>query len=180
MTLRSWSPEMINVLVHDKCQCDPKKCTAKRMIKFGLAKNTELRSIPKGSVILSPFAERALSPADRTHAERGLVVMDLTWTNIDDFPRPKGMNERALPYLIASNPVNWGRPMELNSAEAIVASLIILGEREQAESFIERFNWGPEFLRINGEMLSEYAGAKDSAEVVSIQNEYLEAIRKQV
>ncbi|MCL1984413.1 MAG: DUF367 family protein [Methanomassiliicoccaceae archaeon] len=169
---------MIRVLVYDKEQCDPKKCTAKRMIKFGLAKNTEIKNIPKGSVILSPFAEKALSPADRADAERGLVVMDLTWTNIDDFPKLKGMNERALPFLIASNPVNWGRPMELNSAEAVLASLIILGDDEQADTFIKKFSWGPEFIRINGEMLSEYAKAKDSADIIGIQNEYLEAIRK--
>jgi len=166
---------MIRVFVHDKCQCDPKKCTAKRMVKFGLADNVSLSSIPRGSVILSPFADKALSPADRQYAVKsGITVMDVTWTNIDGFPRPKGMNERALPFLIASNPVNWGRPMELNSAEAVLASLMILGEREQAEEFRKRFNWGEEFVRINGEMLDEYANAKDSAEVVRIQNEYLE------
>ena len=169
---------MIRVLVHDKCQCDPKKCTAKRMLKFGVAKEVSVSQIPKGSVILSPFAERALSPADRVHATKGLVVMDLTWTNIDEFPRPKGMNERALPYLIASNPVNWGRPMELNSAEAVVASLYILNEKEQALDIAKRFGWGTEFMRLNGEMLNDYANAKDSAEIVSIQNEYLEAVAK--
>ena len=167
---------MIRVLVHDECQCDPKKCTAKRMIKFGLAKEVPVRQIPRGSVILSPFAEQALSPADRGHAVKSaLVVMDLTWSNIDGFPRPKGMNERALPYLLASNPVNWGRPMELNSAEAVVAALMILGEKEQAETVAQRFGWGAEFIRMNGNMLIDYSNAKDSAEVVSIQNEYLGA-----
>ena len=169
---------MIRVLVYDKCQCDPKKCTAKRMIKFGLAKDVNLPQIPKGSVILSPFAEQALSPADRKYAEKGLAVMDLTWTNIDEFPRPKGMNERALPLLIASNPVNWGRPMELNSAEAVLASLMILGEKEQAEEFIKRFNWGPEFIRLNGELLNDYSEAKDSTDVIRIQNEYLVSMER--
>jgi pre-rRNA-processing protein TSR3 len=148
------------------------------MLKFGVAKEVAVPKIPKGSVILSPFAEQALSPADRAYAAKGLVVMDLTWTNIDDFPRPKGMNERALPYLIASNPVNWGRPMELNSAEAVVASLIILNEKEQASEIAKRFGWGEEFMRLNGEMLDEYSNATDSADVVRIQNEYLEAVTK--
>ena len=169
---------MIRILVHDKCQCDPKKCTAKRMLKFGIAKDVAVSKIPKGSVILSPFAEQALSPADRTYAAKGLVVMDLTWTNIDEFPRPKGMNERALPYLIASNPVNWGRPMELNSAEAVVASLMILNEKEQALEIAERFNWGEEFMRLNGEMLEDYSNAVDSSDIIRIQNEYLEAVAK--
>ena len=170
---------MIPVIVYDKDQCDPKKCTAKRMLKFGLAKEAKtLSSIPKGAIVLSPFAEKALSPDDVRYAHHGLVVMDLTWTNIDDFPRPKGTNDRALPYLLASNPINWGRPMELNSAEAVMASLIIMGEREQAEEFLGRFNWAPEFMRLNGELLEEYSKAKDSTDVVRIQNEYIESIRK--
>ena len=169
---------MIPVFVYDKNQCDPKKCTAKRMLKFGLAKEAKtLHAIPKGSIVLSPFAEKALSPDDIKYARHGLVVMDLTWTNIDEFPRPKGTNDRALPYMLASNPINWGRPMELNSAEAVMASLFILGEREQAETFLGRFNWAPEFMRLNGELLEEYSSANDSTEVVRIQNEYIDSIR---
>lgn len=169
---------MIPVFVYDKNQCDPKKCTAKRMLKFGHAKEAKtLHAIPKGSIVLSPFAEKALSPDDIKYARHGLVVMDLTWTNIDEFPRPKGTNDRALPYMLASNPINWGRPMELNSAEAVMASLFILGEREQAETFLGRFNWAPEFMRLNGELLEEYSSAKDSTEVVRIQNEYIDSIR---
>ena len=169
---------MIPVIIYDKCQCDPKKCTAKRMLKFGLGKEAKtLGAIPKGSIVLSPFSDRAMSPADIVHARKGLVVMDLTWTNIDEFPRPKGTNDRALPYMLASNPINWGRPMELNSAEAVMASLFILGEREQAETFLGRFNWAPEFMRLNGELLEEYSSAKDSTEVVRIQNEYIDSIR---
>lgn len=169
---------MIPVFVYDKNQCDPKKCTAKRMLKFGLAKEAKtLHAIPKGSIVLSPFAEKALSPDDIRYARHGLVVMDLTWTNIDEFPRPKGTNDRALPYMLASNPINWGKPMELNSAEAVMASLFILGEREQAETFLGRFNWAPEFMRLNGELLEEYSSAKDSTEAVRIQNEYIDSIR---
>ena len=134
---------MIPVFVYDKNQCDPKKCTAKRMLKFGLAKEAKtLHAIPKGSIVLSPFAEKALSPDDIRYARHGLVVMDLTWTNIDEFPRPKGTNDRALPYMLASNPINWG-----------------------------------EFMRLNGELLEEYSSAKDSTEVVRIQNEYIDSIR---
>ena len=102
---------MIPVIVYDKNQCDPKKCTAKRMLKFNLAKEAKtLRSIPSGSIVLSPFAEKALSPADVKFSKNGLVVMDLTWTNIDDFPRPTRTQDRALPYLLASNPILFPIP----------------------------------------------------------------------
>lgn len=168
---------MIPVIVYDECQCDPKKCTAKRMLKFGLAREAKtLGSIPSGAIVLSPFSDRALSPADRPNARKGLVVMDLTWTNIDKFPRLRRAEERALPYLLASNPVNWGRPSELNSAEAVMAALYILGEKEQASGFLGRFNWAPEFMRLNGNMLEDYSAARDSAEVVRIQREYVESV----
>ena len=168
---------MIPVIIYDKCQCDPKKCTAKRMMKFGLGKEAKtLGAIPSGSIVLSPFSDRALSPADMYAARKGLVVMDLTWTNLDEFPRLKRCEERALPYLLAANPVNWGRPMELNSAEAVMAALHILGQKEQADTFLGRFNWAPEYMRLNGALLEDYSKAKDSTEVVSIQNEYLREI----
>lgn len=66
--------------------------------------------------------------------------------------------------------------MELNSAEAVMAALMILGEKEQAEAFLPRFNWAPEFVRLNGAMLDDYSKAKDSAEVVRIQNEYIRSV----
>lgn len=165
---------MIPVIIYDKCQCDPKKCTAKRMIKFGLGKRVRtLSSIPKGSIVLSPLSTHALSHADIRHAKRGLVVVDLTWTNIYDFPSLKNVEQRALPYLLASNPINWGRPMKLNSAEATIAALYILGEIDQTKEFLWRFNWAIEFLRLNGTMLDDYSHANDSTEVINIQNKYL-------
>ncbi len=168
---------MIPIIIYDKCQCNPKKCTAKRILKFRLGMEAKtLGAIPTDSIVLSPFSNMALSPTDIRHARKGLVVMDLTWTNIDEFPRLKRVEERALPYLLASNPVNWGRPMELNSAEAVIAALIILGEMEQARTFMGLFNWAPEFIRLNGAMLDDYSKAKDSSEVVRIQGEYIEAV----
>lgn len=170
---------MIPIYVYDGCQCDPKKCTAKRMAKFGLAKPiSKPYYAPPGAVILSPFAEKAFSREDARHASRGLVVVDITWINIDSFPRFRGGKERALPYLLAANPVNWGRPFELNSAEAVLAALTILGEETQAAEFLGRFNWGQEFLRLNGNLLEAYANAENSGEVAGIQARYLDSLER--
>lgn len=66
--------------------------------------------------------------------------------------------------------------MELNSAEAVMAALYILGEKNQAEEFLGRFNWAPEFMRLNGNMLEDYSKAADSTEVVRIQQEYIDSV----
>ena len=75
--------------------------------------------------------------------------------------------------MLAANPVNWGKPFKLSTVEALAAGLIILGERSQAELILSKFSWGHVFLELNREPLAEYALARDSAEVVRIQNEYM-------
>lgn len=166
--------DMIPVLVYDECQCDPRKCTAKRMLRFGLAREVRsLKRVPRGCIVLDPYAEQALSPADAHAAEhRGLLVMDLSWRNIEDFPELPNAKHRGLPFLVAANPVHYGRPMELNSAEAVAAALYIMGETEQATSLLSKFSWGEGFLTLNREPLDRYSRAVDSAEVVRIQSEY--------
>ncbi len=166
---------MIPVLVYDERQCDPRKCSARKMVQAGVAKEAKsVRNIPAGAVVLSPHAETALSPADRSAAlRRGIAVMDLTWTNISAFPKVRGARERALPFLVAANPVNWGRPMELNSAEAVAAALFILGEEAQAKETLSKFRYGDQFLALNEEPLRLYARCNDSASVVEAQAEFL-------
>lgn len=169
---------MIPILVYDKDQCDPKKCTSKRMEKFGLAKEVPLNRIPPGCIVLSPFAKETLSPADLKYAHRGIVVLDVTWTHIDEIPHIRGEKARKLPYFVAANPINWGKPWKLMSAEAVLATLLVLGQDEQAELFMPRFNWAPEFVRINGEFLEKYRSAKDGKDVERMQEEYFESLRR--
>ncbi|MDD1769977.1 MAG: DUF367 family protein, partial [Methanomassiliicoccales archaeon] len=147
---------MIPVFVYDKGECDPKKCTAKKMLRFKLAQQlSSVRSIPKGSVILDPTAEKALSIEDAPKARGyGLVVMDLSWNKIEGFPAVReDAHRRALPYLLAANPVNWGKPLRLTSSEAVAAALYIMGEKEQARFVMSKFSWGEQFLLLNAEPL---------------------------
>jgi pre-rRNA-processing protein TSR3 len=168
---------MLPLYVYHARQDDPKKCSARRMQKFGLATLYEaINKLPSGAILLSPLAGRALSPGDEKYARRGIVVLDCTWGEVERiFPklRPKHMEERALPYLLAANPVNYGKPFMLNSAEACVAALYILGRREQALEVAGRFRWGETFLALNREPLEAYAGAKGSADVVALQREFM-------
>jgi pre-rRNA-processing protein TSR3 len=168
---------MIPVFVYDKGECDPKKCTARKMLRFGLAQSlSSFKSIPRGSVVLDPTSEKALSVEDAPKAKGyGLVVMDLSWNKIEGFPPVReGAYRRALPYLLAANPVNWGKPLRLTSAEAVAAALYIMGEKEQARFLLGKFSWGEQFLILNAEPLERYSEAKTSAEVVKVQADYLQ------
>jgi hypothetical protein len=55
------------------------------------------------------------------------------------------------------------------AAEAIAATLYIVGFPEFAKQVLLPFNWGPEFFRVNGELLDMYAAAPSSQAVVAVQ-----------
>ncbi len=166
---------MVALYVFDEGQCDPKKCTAKKMIRFKLVEPLpSLKRIPYGSIVLNPMAEKALSREDaQTAIRHGVVVLDLSWKNIETFPKMRNdVVQRALPYLLAANPVNWGKPFKLSSAEALAAALYIMGFKEEAEKVLSKFSWGEQFIKLNQEPLDRYSVAETSEEVVRIQLEY--------
>jgi len=153
---------------------DPKKCTARRLAKFDLATlHRSDRSTPYG-IILNPHAERALSPADRDRADQ-LVALDCSWETAEAAMFTLDGVPRALPFLVAANPVNYGKPFRLTTVEALAAGLVILGEHDHADRLLEPFKWGETFLELNAEPLERYAACADSGEVVAVQNEYLDA-----
>lgn len=156
-------------------QCDPKKCTGKKLARFNLANlHKNPGTLPREAIFLDPFARQALSPAD--DARKGIVVLDCSWEEVERvFPilQKLMLKHRALPYLLAANAVNFGKPFKLSSVEAFAAALYILGEKEQAALILNKFKWGPVFLDLNREPLDRYSQAKDSTEVVRIQSDYL-------
>ncbi|MDS0293990.1 DUF367 family protein [Halogeometricum luteum] len=151
---------------------DPEKCTARKLSKFDLAElHRSDRATPYG-VVLNPHAERALSPADS--GVKNVVALDCSWESAGEAMFSLPGEHRALPYLVAGNPVNFGRPMQLTTVEALAAALCIFGREDRAEALLSKFTWGHTFLELNEEPLRRYADCADSAEVVEIQREYLE------
>ena len=150
---------------------DPDKCTARKLARFDLASlHRSDRATPYG-VVLNPHAEQALSPADATDT---LVALDCSWESADEKRFSLRGEHRALPYLVAANPVNFGRPLRLTTVEALAAGLCVFGERAHAEHVLSKFRWGETFLELNDEPLRRYADCADSTEVVAIQQEYLD------
>ncbi len=152
--------------------CDPRKCTVKRLERSGLVKVlSKLSRIPRNTLLLDPGAEQALSPADKP--ARSITVLDCSWEVLDTSGISSFRKRRALPFLVAANPVNFGRPWRLTSIEAFAAALIILGEPDQAAVVLATQGWGNRFIELNEEPLSLYARASDSTEVIGIQEHYL-------
>jgi len=157
---------------------DPKKCTAAKLVRLGdLREVRDARRIPRGAIVLDPEAEKALSREDLEAAQtKGLLVLDCSWNKLSRFPKVKsGLRHRALPFLVAANPTNFGKAQKLSSAEALAAAAFILGEKERAEHLMNRFKWGHAFIDMNRERLEAYAAAGTSAEVVREQARMLHA-----
>jgi len=167
----------IKLILYHADQCDPKKCTGRKLAKFGYAKIVRsIRLIPKKAIILNPAAQKALSKEDAHYTKmHGIAVLDCSWKKSEELLfklRSRGIS-RALPYLVPANPTNFGKPFKLSTVEAFAAALFITGHREQAEKIMNKFKWGPHFLKMNEIPLAEYSQAENSAEVVEIQNEFL-------
>jgi pre-rRNA-processing protein TSR3 len=169
-------PREVTISVYQAKQCDPKKCTALKLKRHNMVRVVHrTRRLPHGAVILNPFSDRAFSPADRGRLERrGLVAIDCSWTHADEvFELSLHGASRCLPYLIAANPVNYGVPTKLSTVEALAATLYIAGIKEKAERLLSIFKWGPHFIELNLELLDSYAQAKNSAEVVELQEDFI-------
>lgn len=151
---------------------DPEKCTAKKLSRFNLVELVHHDAATPHGTILNPHAEQALSPADD---KRGpLVALDCSWEAADEARFNLSGTHRALPYVVAANPINFGRPLQLTTVEALAAALIILDQRSRAEALLSKFRWGHTFLELNEEPLARYATCEDSAEIVKVQQSYLD------
>jgi pre-rRNA-processing protein TSR3 len=134
-----------------------------------------VKFLPKEAVILNPFIEKALSPADRERIlHRGLSAIDCSWIHADEvFELNVRGASRCLPYLVAVNPVNYGKPTKLSTVEALAAALYIANFREEAENLLSIFKWGPQFIRLNQRFLDTYAEAKGSSEIIEMQRNFM-------
>nr|ADE77455.1 unknown [Picea sitchensis] len=165
----------IQLAMWDFGQCDIKRCTGRKLSRFGLLK--ELRINQRfGGVVLSPMGNKCISKEDQQLLhKRGLAVVDCSWARLTDVPfvTLRCAAPRLLPWLVAANPVNYGRPCELSCVEALAAALLICGEEETANVLLRKFKWGHSFLSLNRELLKAYSECKTGEEIISVQNNWL-------
>ena len=151
-------------------QDDPKKCTAAKMVKFGLAQN--IKKIGSKGLVLDPFAEKTLLPKD-VSVINSIVGIDCSW-NLADHAFSQKFNgiKRKLPPLLAGNPVNYSKLNKLTTAEAISGSLFILGFKEQSLELLNKFKWGHTFYELNQNLLNDYSQSETEDDVKTIITDY--------
>mgnify|MGYP005837966379 CR=1 FL=1 len=167
--------EKMKLYLYNAKQCAPNLCTGLKLVRHSIAiLLNRLSEIPKSSLILDPFALKALSQEDDEYIGRGgLTVIDCSWKRVEEiFDKVRGA-KRALPYLIAANPINYGKPTKLSSAEAFAAALYITNHKEEAKEILSLFKWGLNFIKLNENLLEDYSKAQNSTEIIKIQNQYL-------
>ena len=173
----------LKLAMWDFNHCDPKRCSGKKLERLGLIRSLKIGQTFKG-IIVSPNGKKVVSPDDLEIVNTsGCAVVECSWARLDEIPFGKigggGKTERLLPYLVAANQVNYGRPWKLNCVEAIAACLAIVGHWDMAEDLLNNFSWGINFLKINKELLTKYSACKDSDEVKAVEAEWLEQIEKE-
>ncbi|KAG2747964.1 DUF367-domain-containing protein [Suillus brevipes Sb2] len=161
----------VPVAMWDFDHCDPRRCSGKKLARLGLITELRVGSRFRG-VVVSPKGTLVVSPADKEIVGRdGVAVVECSWARIDDVPFSKiaSPHERLLPYLLATNPTNYGKPWRLNCVEALAATFYITGFDQHAETLLSSFGWGDSFWKVNGPYLKRYQKCSSAEEVAAMQ-----------
>ncbi|AMD20156.1 HCR006Wp [Eremothecium sinecaudum] len=158
--------------------CDPKRCSGKKLERLGLIKSLRVGQKFQG-IVVSPNGKTVVCPDDKTIVEEnGASVVECSWARLDEVPFSKigGKHERLLPYLVAANQVNYGRPWRLNCVEALAACFAIVGRMDWATELLSNFSWGLGFLELNKELLEVYQQCTDHKSVKAAEESWLKKI----
>ncbi|MFZ0405021.1 MAG: DUF367 family protein [Nitrososphaeraceae archaeon] len=154
-------------------QDDPKKCTALRLVKTGLA--CPIQSLANDMIVLNPFANRVLCKTDSSMAT-SMCGIDCSWNlaesvlKISRFTN-KGILRR-VPSLLAGNPINYSKLGRLSTVEALSGCYYIMGFKDVAQLMLNKFKWGHTFLELNRNALDDYNLATNPGEIAQIEEEY--------
>ncbi|BGP07792.1 ribosome bioproteinsis protein tsr3 [Rhodotorula toruloides] len=161
----------VPVAMWDFDHCDPRKCSGKKLARLDLMQELRVGQRFQG-VVMSPKGTQVVCPADKDIvAAAGVAVVECSWARLEEIPfnKIKSPHERLLPYLVAANPVNYGKPYKLTCVEAIAAALYITGFDAQAEVLLSKFSWGHSFWEVNGPIIERYRTCTTPESVIEMQ-----------
>jgi len=161
----------VPVAMWDFDHCDPRRCSGKKLSRLGLIKSLKVGSRFRG-IVVTPKATQVISPDDRDIVlNGGLAVVECSWARVEEIPWRKiaSPNERLLPYMLATNPTNYGKPWRLNCVEALAAAFYITGFDAYAEQLLSSFGWGASFYKVNKPYIERYRTCTSAASVIEMQ-----------
>jgi pre-rRNA-processing protein TSR3 len=164
----------IRLYVYRMHEDSPEKSTAMKLVRMGLASRYAYRKVPSDIVILDPFSKVVIHEEDNP---KGILVVDRSWKKLLEDKKLSTITGgicRRLPALKAANPINYSKLFMLSSAEALAASLYIIGCESRARQLLGVFKWGEEFFRLNNELLNSYSEASTREELLAIEKRFLE------
>lgn len=165
----------VKLAMYDFGQCDPKRCSGVKLRRLGYVRQLNQREAFYG-ITLSPIATQLIGPEDLPIIQQsGLAVVDCSWKQLDhtDVASLRIRHHRLLPYFVAANTVNFGKPWRLNCAEAFAAALALVGMRDAADILLDQFKWGHSFFMQNGPLVEMYLTAHSAEEIKQLQDQYL-------
>ena len=170
--MRGRAPRAVRLGVVLMRQDDPKKCTAARLERLGLARGLRRAPSGRGAMVLDPYSPDILVRAD-ARSVTSVTAIDCSWRlAVGVFAAGPRAARKALPPLLAGNPVNYARLGTLTTAEALAATLFVLGEGERAHDILSRFAWGHTFHELNASLLDSYARLEDASGVDGVLREH--------
>ena len=151
-------------------QDDPRKCSAAKLVKFGLAK--PVTRTASRTLILNPFSKKTLLKSDKKLVS-SITGIDCSWNRVvPAFQKPFSGISRKLPPLLAGNPMNYSKLNKLSTVEALAGAVYILGEPDLTHNLLQKFKWGNTFFELNKNLLQDYSKAQSESEIFEICNEY--------
>lgn len=165
----------------DLGHCDAKRCSGKRLMRLGMMRELHVGQKFAG-VVVSPKGKKIVSREDKELLDQyGAAVVEASWKRIDEVPfgRIGGKCERLLPYLVAANPTNYGKPWRLNCVEALAACFYICGHSDWAEDILSTFSYGRAFLDINAALLKRYEACENEEQVKKAEEVWLAKIEQE-
>ena len=151
-------------------QDDPRKCSAAKLVKFGLAK--PVTRTASRTLILNPFSKKMLLESDKKLVN-SITGIDCSWNLVTSaFQKTFSGISRKLPPLLAGNPMNYSKLNKLSTVEALAAAVYIMGDFDLTHRLLGKFKWGHTFFELNKNLLEDYSKAKSESKILEICHEY--------
>ncbi|EQB61789.1 yor006c-like protein [Vairimorpha apis BRL 01] len=167
---------MIRKIIYEFNQCDPKRCSGRKLVKMNLIQSLPIKKYFNG-IILSPNANTVISPKDAQHIEKyGIGLIDCSWAQLEkvNFKSLPKRHNRLLPFIVAANQVNYGKAYKLNCVEALSAALYICNFKEEAYDLIKEFCYGEAFMKLNRELMDLYSECEDSIGIQQVEKNWID------